>query len=206
MTSETSPPRSRRTGEEIRARLLDAGRATFAERGYAGASTKEIAQRAEVAEVLLFRHFGNKAGLFDEAVLDPFEQFVDEWVSRWTRHGLCGDSVEEMAHDYLQLLYQFFEDNRELLVALLAARGHHETTAGRLDGIFGRLEQTVREGVAEHDLPIREPAITVRLTFGMVLSTVVHSDILFPSGVPLSRKKLINGLTRYMLHGIAHAS
>jgi AcrR family transcriptional regulator len=58
MTSEGSPPRSRRSGDVIRARILAAARAIFAERGYAGASTKEIAQRADV---LLFRHFGNKA-------------------------------------------------------------------------------------------------------------------------------------------------
>jgi AcrR family transcriptional regulator len=206
MTSEASPPRSRRSGDEIRTRMLAAARAIFAERGYAGASTKEIAQRADVAEVLLFRHFGNKAGLFDEAVLDPFDKFVDEWAGRWSRHGLRGDSVEELAHEYVQLLYRFFEDNRDLLVALFAARAHHETTAARLDGLFARLEETVREGAAEYGLPIRDPGITVRLTFGMVLSAVVHSDILFPSGMSLSRKEITDELTRYMLHGIAHAS
>jgi AcrR family transcriptional regulator len=206
MTSEASPPRGRRSGDEIRARMLAAARAIFAERGYAGASTKEIAQRADVAEVLLFRHFGNKSGLFDEAVLDPFDKFVDEWAGRWSRHGLRGDSVDELAHEYVQLLYGFFEDNRDLLVALFAARAHHETTAARLDGLFARLEETVREGAAEYGLPVSQPAITVRLTFGMVLSAVVHSDILFPSGMPLSRKKIIDELTGYMLHGIAHSS
>ena len=89
------PARSRRTGHEVRSRLLTAAREVFAERGYAGASTKEIARRAEVTEVLLFRHFGSKAGLFDEAVLDTFEGFVDGWASRWVRRGLLGESVEE---------------------------------------------------------------------------------------------------------------
>src|SRR5262249_10533847 len=126
-------PRIRRSGDEVRARLLAAGRDVFAERGYAGASTREIARRAEVGGVLLFRHFGNKAGLFDEAVLDPFEKFVDEWVRRWAQHGgLRGESLEEISADYVELLYGFFDDNRQLVTALLAARAHHASTPARL--------------------------------------------------------------------------
>lgn len=206
MSTETSgrKARTRRTGEEVRSRLIEAARDVFAERGYAGASTREIAQRAEVAEVLLFRHFGNKAGLFDEAVLEPFERFVEEWGNRWSRRGLRGESVEELARDYIDLLYGFLEENRQLVIALLAARAHHPTAAARLDELFRRLEKTVREGAAENSLPTRDPTITVRLTFGMVLSAVVHAEILFPAGSPLTRGEMIDELTRYMLNGIAH--
>ncbi|WP_174183794.1 TetR/AcrR family transcriptional regulator [Nocardia barduliensis] len=196
--------RSRRTGDEVRARLVEAACAVFAEQGYAGASTKEIAQRAEVTEVLLFRHFGNKAGLFDCAVLDPFEKFVEQWTWRWSSHGIRGESVTEQAREYVTLLYEFFDDNRRLVTALLAARTHRPETAERLESLFARLERTVREGVAEYGLPTRDPAITVRLTFGMVLSVVIHADLLFPGEVALSRAEAIEELTRYVLHGVAH--
>lgn len=206
MSTETSgrKARTRRTGEEVRSRLIEAARDVFAERGYAGASTREIATRAEVTEVLLFRHFGSKAGLFDEAVLDTFEGFVDGWASRWVRRDLPGDSMDEQARDYIELLYGFLEENRRLVVAMLGARAHHPTTTARLDELFLRLEKTVREGTAEQRLPSRNPAITVRLTFGMVLSAVIHTDILFPAGPPLTRTGIVDELTRYMLHGIAH--
>ncbi|QRY42747.1 TetR/AcrR family transcriptional regulator [Mycolicibacterium boenickei] len=197
-------PRTRRTGDEIRARLLAAGRSVFAELGYAGASTNEIAQRAEVAEVLIFRHFGSKAGLFDVAVLDPFESFVDEWQAWWSRHALSGESVEELAHDYIDRLYGFFADNRDLVEALLAARAHRPEVSERLNAMFARLEKTVREGAAEYGLPVRDPGTTVRLTFGLVLSAVVHSEMLFPAGASMSRAELTDELARYMLHGITH--
>ena len=204
-TEATSrPARSRRTGQEVRSRLITAAREVCAELGYAGASTKEIARRAEVTEVLFFRHFGSKAGLFDEAVLDTFDGFVTEWASRWVRRGRLGESMEEQGRDYIELLYEFLEENRQLVVAMLAARAHHPTTAARLDELFLRLEKTVREGTAERGLPSRDPAITVRLTFGMVLSAVIHADILFPTGPPLTRTEIIDELTRYMFHGIAH--
>jgi AcrR family transcriptional regulator len=198
--------RSRRTGDEVRTRMLSAARDVFAERGYAGATTKQIAERAQVGEVLLFRHFGSKAGLFDEAVLDPFETFVDEWVARWARHGLSGDSVEELGREYIELLYGFFDDNRQLVVALLSAQAHHPAAASRLQAMFDRLADTVREGTAEYHLPSLDPAITVRLTFGMVLSTVEHAELFFPGDMRLSRRELVDQLTHYMLHGISHGA
>jgi hypothetical protein len=112
--------------------------------------------------------------------------------------------MEEQARDYIELLYLFLEDNRRLVVAMLGARAHHPTATARLDEMFLRLEKTVREGTAEQRLPSRNPAITVRLTFGMVLSAVIHADILFPAGLPLTRTEIVDELTRYMLHGIAH--
>jgi AcrR family transcriptional regulator len=48
-----------------RERLLAAALAVFAEKGYRAATTREIAARAGVAELTLFRHFSSKQGLFD---------------------------------------------------------------------------------------------------------------------------------------------
>ena len=196
------PARSRRSGDEVRARMLGAAREVFAERGYAGATTKQIAIRAEVGEVLLFRHFGNKEGLFDEAVLVPFDSFVDQWSDRWARHGLSGDSVFELGRAYIELLYGFFDDNRQLVVALLSAQAHHPSAVARLQAMFVRLAETVREATAEYGLTTRDPVSTVRLTFGMVLSTVEHAQLFFADGARPSRAELIDQLTRYMLYGV----
>ncbi|RME66376.1 MAG: TetR/AcrR family transcriptional regulator [Nitrospirae bacterium] len=45
-------------------KLLDAALEVMAERGYRGATTREIASRAGVCELTLFRHFGTKENLF----------------------------------------------------------------------------------------------------------------------------------------------
>jgi AcrR family transcriptional regulator len=193
--------RTRRSGDEVRARLVEAARHVFAEYGYAGATTKGIAERAEVGEVLLFRHFGTKAGLFEAAVLGSLETFVDVWLARWAHHSADSDSTETLARLYVELLYEFLEENRQLVTALLSAQAHHPAAAERLQSIFDRLAKTVREGADEYALTM-DPDITVRLTFGMVLSTVQHADIFFASRVP-SREELVDHLTRYMLHGIS---
>lgn len=51
-------------GDATRQQLLDAAAAVFTERGYAGATTKEIARRAGVSEGTIYRHFADKRELF----------------------------------------------------------------------------------------------------------------------------------------------
>ncbi len=49
-------------------RLLEAATAVFADKGYQGATTKELAKKAGVTEKTLFSHFPSKADLFAAAM------------------------------------------------------------------------------------------------------------------------------------------
>ena len=51
---------------DTRDNILNAGLKTFSSRGYLGATTREIALNAGVAEVTLFRHFSSKEKLFQQ--------------------------------------------------------------------------------------------------------------------------------------------
>ncbi|HTR45050.1 MAG TPA: TetR/AcrR family transcriptional regulator [Thermodesulfovibrionales bacterium] len=51
-----------------RERILEAGLRTFSKKGYLGATTREIAREAGIAEVTLFRHFPSKEKLFEEVI------------------------------------------------------------------------------------------------------------------------------------------
>jgi hypothetical protein len=59
----TSAKRQRRSTEEVRKRLLDAARELFLAHGYEQTYTKDIAQKAGVAEKVLFSNFESKAGI-----------------------------------------------------------------------------------------------------------------------------------------------
>lgn len=56
---------ARRTARE---RLIEAALAVLSDRGFRGATTRDIAERAGVSEVTLFRQFGSKAALVDAAL------------------------------------------------------------------------------------------------------------------------------------------
>jgi AcrR family transcriptional regulator len=54
--------------KDTKEKILDAGLSLFSKKGYLGATTKEIAKKAGVAELTLFRHFSSKERLFEEAI------------------------------------------------------------------------------------------------------------------------------------------
>lgn len=53
---------------EIRDRILDAAARVYAEAGFRGATTRRIADEAQVNEITIFRQFGSKAALIDEVL------------------------------------------------------------------------------------------------------------------------------------------
>jgi AcrR family transcriptional regulator len=58
------PSLTRISSDERRDRILDAALRVFAERGFHGATTRELAKAAGVSEALMFRHFPTKEDLY----------------------------------------------------------------------------------------------------------------------------------------------
>lgn len=54
--------------ELTRKKILEASLKLFSEKGFIGATTKEIAKEAGIAEITLFRHFPTKESLFEEVI------------------------------------------------------------------------------------------------------------------------------------------
>lgn len=65
------------TAEKRRESILRAVRVVFAEKGFEGTTTRELAQAAGVSEALLFKHFPDKEALY-EAMLDAFAKDADQ--------------------------------------------------------------------------------------------------------------------------------
>jgi AcrR family transcriptional regulator len=57
--------------DETRARIMQAASQLFSEKGFAGTTTRAIAEKSGVNEVTLFRHFGTKENLV-KAIMDQF--------------------------------------------------------------------------------------------------------------------------------------
>ena len=74
-------PSARMSGVERRRQILETATVVFSERGFSGATTKEIAQRAKINESLIFRHFSGKDALYD-AILEEHsceEKYARSW-------------------------------------------------------------------------------------------------------------------------------
>jgi AcrR family transcriptional regulator len=86
-----SKPKRTRDPDAKRAAILQAARAAFAERGFAGATLRDIAKRAGVTHGLVIRHFDNKESLFlaaskaTEIIADDFSGDLDGLPDRIAR-------------------------------------------------------------------------------------------------------------------------
>jgi AcrR family transcriptional regulator len=91
---------------DSRDRIIRAAVDVFAEAGYRGATTRRIAQQAGVNEVTLFRHFGSKEELIEEALTR-----VGEWDEVAEKHlavepGDCFVELTEFARAQLTHLFR----------------------------------------------------------------------------------------------------
>ncbi|MEI4509449.1 helix-turn-helix domain-containing protein [Sphingopyxis sp. CCNWLW253] len=183
---ETGPVRRARRGSgEIRSLIISAARAVFAERGFAGATTRQIADRAVVAEPLIFNNFGGKAQLFAAAVIEPFNDRLSALIAA-SDSGIDADREGRSAH-FVHLLYPFLRENSDLLHALVKSSGDMDSDALHgLDGYFAAAEARMREAFIragwEFDV---EPGLVVRHAFGMLAGAVLFREWFFPGEAPV---------------------
>jgi AcrR family transcriptional regulator len=201
--------RLRRPSGEVHALILEAARRTFAEKGYARTTTREVAARAGVAEVLLFRRFGSKAKLFAEAALHPMAQFIRNWINEFAE-SLPEGSIEESQRYFLERLFTIAASQRGLLLTffatsvfepeVLAEGGADTTIQAALDDLARLTEQElVRRGITLDDFDV---PIASRSVIGMVLALALFGDWLLPAGRRKpTRAALLDELTRQVLFG-----
>lgn len=74
----------RRQGRSIekRARILTAAAQEFAHKGFDGATTRSIAQRAKMRHALVIYHFESKLGIWQAVMRDVFHWFNDAFIAR----------------------------------------------------------------------------------------------------------------------------
>jgi AcrR family transcriptional regulator len=205
-----APRQVRRPSAVVRGLLLDSARRLFAAKGYAGASTREIASDAGVNEALIFRHFGNKVGLFRAAVVDPFRELIDDFVDSWEATYVANSmTTEDLTGAWVAALHDLMREHRELVVALFTANSADadDGEAGPLSDAFAepleRLERFTRREFAGRGLAAN-PTVAVRATFGMVMSMAVFDDWFF-SGVTRvpSGETVVREMTDLVVFGIA---
>jgi AcrR family transcriptional regulator len=198
----TAPKRFRREPGVGRQLMLQAAHDEFCERGFARATTRAIAERAGVAEPLLFRHFGSKAALFNEVVFGPFQKFMREWDE--TAVDVLGQP--ELSRRFVAGLYDLLRDNRGLVMTYLATSAFEPEVLIGGDGVAGftdviltmdRLSDkhayaTRPRGKAKRQLLIHE-----RLNVGAVIAAALFDDLLFSAASPRpTRERIIDELTR----------
>ena len=94
---------TRKSQAERREEILDAALELFAERGFHGVSTEEIARAAGISQPYVFRLFGTKQQLFKAVVARCFRETLE--MFQRAAEGLRGEqALEAMGNAYVERL------------------------------------------------------------------------------------------------------
>jgi AcrR family transcriptional regulator len=170
--SEDKLSRHERRAAETKKRILQAARVVFAKRGYGQASTKEIAEEADVAEAGIFYHFENKRGLLKAVVEGVMEELLNptsavlqhDWVP-WTA---------EMLHRRIELIRR---DGALLSVLIQEVQLDDELRQiykeRVLQTVFSKLKSRLDELIAEGKVRPINTQVAARAILGSYLSFLV---------------------------------
>ncbi|CAA0137508.1 HTH-type transcriptional repressor [Mycolicibacterium vanbaalenii] len=200
-------PRSttpRRTAEESRRRLEEAAITLFSQRGYDGTGTRDIAARADVAEKLIFRHYGGKDALLAAAVETAMEEVLDAYAERWSILGRQNYELDDIIPAYVRELRALVRQYRRPLIDLLALRADQNSSDA--DSIFGpvftSLQHLVDEEARRQSWSLAEASLMMRLVSGLIISSALLPDLFASDDDPEpSENQLISSLTHLILHG-----
>jgi AcrR family transcriptional regulator len=153
--------------------ILDAVLATVAECGYTGATTRQMADRAGVNEVTLFRRFGDKQTLVQAAVRAELEPIAMSGVTP------TGDLRADLLR-VLQFYVNVFRDRGRLLLVLMVEASRRPELAEVIREpllVIARLRDLIATYQDTGQLVHEEPATAVNALVGPLLASAVTAQL-----------------------------
>lgn len=171
----------KRASSGTRGRILEAMLTLVAERGYIGASTRELAKRAGVSEPTLFRLFGSKERIF-EAMLHELSPLGRLRENIEEASGLqVKDALISIGVNYLEMLRERKPFIRIIVSEITTypdqVRAAHGRMIGEIIATFGDFLKTRQQGgELRPDLNSTELA---GIFLKLMLSIFITEDIIF---------------------------
>lgn len=188
---------------EARGRILDAALELFARKGFVGATTKEIAAKAEVNEVTLFRQFGSKKALY-AAVISERSPIVD------IEKGISFDvdaPVDELLIANATLVLSTLRANRRLFMMLMGDAWRNPKARSMISQFgmekgIAMATELMQALIEAGRIRRMDPMIAARALVGMVQSYFMTADLLAGRGSdPKEDKRMLSGFVGIFLDG-----
>ncbi len=182
--------------EETRARLLEAGRALFAERGPHSVTSHAIASHAGYASGTFYLHFKDKQSLFRELAEDA----ARELEARLLKVADGQSDPVEIVRAQAEALVGFAEEQRDLIRIIFHPGGESANVGSGIlerlaSGVSARRREAVAHGRARDCF---DPDVLAQAIVGMwahVLAWWAED----PARAP--RDSIVRTLTHFQLHG-----
>lgn len=185
---------------------MDAAIDEFKAKGYTGATTAAIAQRAGVTEALLFKHFGSKAQLFQDVIFKPLDRHFSEFQEAYRAE--AGDVSDRRvgSRKYIDELQKFVSGHSGMMMSLVVAQAYG------LPGVEGVAQMrglhhyfTRMAKMAESNLekpPLIDPGLVARISFATIIACALFKDWLFPPDIGFDETQIRAAVTDFLMEGL----
>ncbi|HNP55652.1 MAG TPA: TetR/AcrR family transcriptional regulator [Gordonia sp. (in: high G+C Gram-positive bacteria)] len=163
-------PRTRMTGTQRRAQLIEVARGLFAERGYEATSIEEIAQRANVSKPVVYEHFGGKEGLY-AVVVDREMETLLEMITSSLSTTRSRYRVQQVALALLTYMEERPDGFRILVRGRSAGDGENTTYSSLLNDAVTQVEHILGGDFSRRGLDPGLAALYAQALVGMVSMT-----------------------------------
>ncbi|WP_164491804.1 TetR/AcrR family transcriptional regulator [Staphylospora marina] len=204
-------PEERQTKKQKQ--ILEAAIQVFAEKGYSGASTSEIAGRAGVAEATIFKHYRTKKGLLLRLVIPAIARVASPWIIRPVMEIFRQDKAfDEVLHELLRDRVHLVEKNWKLIrIVLVESLFHPELREALREHLVGNIapvalemiQQLQAEGKLRDDLP---PYVLLRGMISSVLGFVATRSLAPDLFVKDSERDELRMIVEVLVNGIGGRS
>ena len=191
-------PRTEARRAAVRSQIVRAALELIRRGGYRAASVAAVADGAGVATGTVYRHFPSKAELFAEVFRVASQHEVDAVASAMSAPGSALDRVALGVETFARRALR----GRRLAWALLAEPVDPAVEAERLvfRQAYARVfASSLREGIAEGELPPQDPEFTAIALVGAIGEVVTRASHFDEEG-------LVAGLVRFCLRSITEES
>lgn len=194
---------------ERQKRIIDAAVEVFAAKGYDGASTAEIAQKARVAEGTVFKHFKTKKDLLLRVVSPFFIKFAAPYILKPVKEILTTEDLpleeilRRIAMDRVSLVESNWGEVRILVQETLRVPELREAMITNIAmGIRGIGEELLRKKMAAGEIREIDPFLVLRAYVGIIVVYVVSKHAFKEESVSWNDEEEIAKLADLIMNGL----
>jgi AcrR family transcriptional regulator len=177
--------------EDRREQIIEVAVRLFSQKGFRGATTKEIASAAGVNEAIIFRHFATKSDLY-AAIIDRKANSAGMKALRNALAEAMEQSDDRQVFETLAFHVLEFHEHDDTAMRLLlysALEGHELAemiTRNYILRTHQQLAEYVKKRMADGVFRRVDPMVAVRGFMGMVIGHVMNKKFFLCPGGPMT--------------------
>lgn len=207
----TSTPKKRIPQEERRTQIIEVAIDLFANKGFKGATTREIACAADISEAIIFRHFATKEDLYDAIIAHTLEKRFRVWEQEEGLLETPSDleaSLRTFAHAYIRRNRQ---DPTFIRLMLYSALQDHKFRERFLEVYRSpyllAIRRMLEEGIGRGTYRPIDPGLTLRAFLWALLHYCISRFVAHTQNPDLSNEEaVVDNLVKVFMHGLLPSS